>query len=126
MTAPAATEIGRDAYLITSFGKPFVTEGPGNKMREWCNDAGLPHCSSHGLRKAAAVALAESGATASELMAIFGWTNLKTAQIYVEKSNKRRTTANAFDRREQSSSEQNVSLLPPKNVSETNEGKGDE
>jgi hypothetical protein len=50
----------------------------------------------------------------------------KTAQIYVEKANKRRTTANAFDRREQSSSEQNVSLLPPKNVSETNEGKGDE
>ena len=24
----------------------------GNKMREWCNQAGLPHCSAHGLRKA--------------------------------------------------------------------------
>ncbi|WP_092587797.1 hypothetical protein [Rhizobium mongolense] len=59
-------------------------------------------------------------------MAIFGWTKLKTAQIYVEKANKRRMTANAFDRREQYSSEQNVSLLPPKNVGETNEGKSDE
>ncbi|MGM4912883.1 hypothetical protein [Rhizobium sp. 768_B6_N1_8] len=26
----------------------------------------------------------ESGASASELLAIFGWTGLKTAQIYVE------------------------------------------
>ncbi|WFU89878.1 hypothetical protein QA644_27930 (plasmid) [Rhizobium sp. CC1099] len=31
-----------------------------------------------------------------------------------EKANKRRMTANAFDRREQYLSEQNVSLLPPK------------
>ncbi|MFA1673825.1 hypothetical protein ACDY97_13835 [Rhizobium mongolense] len=43
-----------------------------------------------------------------------------------EKANKRRMTANAFDRREQYLSEQNVSLLPPKNEGETNEGKSDE
>lgn len=80
-----ATEIGEDAYLVTSFGKPFVTAGLGNKMRDWCNEAKLPQCSSHGLRKAAAVALAENGASAPALCAVFGWANLKTAQIYIER-----------------------------------------
>ncbi len=54
-------------------------------MRGWCDEAGLSQFSSHGVRKAAAVALAESGASASELMAIFGWTNLKTAQFTSKK-----------------------------------------
>ena len=124
--AIAAMDVGRDAYLLTSFGKPFVIEGLGNKMRDWCDEAGLPQCSSHGLRKAAAVALAESGASASELMAIFGWTNLKTAQIYVEKANKRRMTANAFERRERSIESESVSLSQPQNSNETNEEKSDE
>ncbi|EJJ28075.1 phage integrase family protein [Rhizobium sp. CF142] len=123
--AIAAMEVGRDAYLLTSFGKPFVIEGLGNKMRDWCDEAGLPQCSSHGLRKAAAVALPESGASASELMAIFGWTNLKTAQIYVEKANRRRMTANAFERRERSSEAESVSLSRPQNPIETNEEKSD-
>ncbi len=121
--AISAVEVGRDAYLLTSFGKPFVIGGLDNKMREWCDDADLPQCSSHGLRKAAAVALAESGASASELMAIFGWTNLKTAQIYVEKANKRRMTANAFERRERSIRSECVSLSEPQNSNETNEEK---
>lgn len=35
----------------------------GNKMREWCDEAGLPQCSAHGLRKAGAAIAAERGAT---------------------------------------------------------------
>lgn len=119
-----ATETGSDAYLVTSFGKPFVTAGLG-KMRDWCNDAHLPECSSHGLRKAAAVALAENGATAPELCAIFGWTNLRTAQIYIDKANNRRMAANAFRRRERVAEKESVSLLRCKNANETNERKSD-
>lgn len=125
IAAIEATEVGRDAYLVTSFGKPFVTAGLGNKMRDWCNEAKLPECSSHGLRKAAAVALAESGATAPELCAIFGWTNLRTAQIYIDRANKRTMTANAFKRRQQAKEEESVSLLRGKKANETNEGKSD-
>jgi hypothetical protein len=51
------------------------------KMNDWFDAAGLPHCSSHGLRKAAAVIPAENGATAPELCAIFGWSELETAEI---------------------------------------------
>jgi hypothetical protein len=39
-------------------------------------------CSAHGLRKAAATVAAENGATAHELMAIFGWLSLKEAERY--------------------------------------------
>src|SRR5262245_11232306 len=40
-------------FLTTAFGKPFTAAGFGNWFREKCNAASLPHCSAHGLRKAA-------------------------------------------------------------------------
>jgi integrase len=42
----------------------------------------------HGLRKSAAVFLAERGATVKQLMDWFGWTNPKQAMYYVERANK--------------------------------------
>ncbi|OWK26269.1 hypothetical protein AJ87_02750 [Rhizobium yanglingense] len=39
-------------FLVTEYGKPFSVNGLGNKMRDWCDEAGLFHCSTHGLRKA--------------------------------------------------------------------------
>ncbi|WP_244427733.1 tyrosine-type recombinase/integrase [Sinorhizobium fredii] len=59
------TPTGDLTYLVTEYGRPFTAKGLGNKIREWCDEAGLPHCSSHGLRKAAAVMLAESGVSGS-------------------------------------------------------------
>ena len=40
-------------FLTTKGGAAFTPAGFGNWFRECCNDAGLPHCSAHGLRKAA-------------------------------------------------------------------------
>ncbi len=48
-------------FLQTSFGKSFSANGFGNRMRQWCDEAGLPQCSSHGLRKLMAKRLAEAG-----------------------------------------------------------------
>jgi site-specific recombinase XerD len=87
--ALAATSTGDLTYLVTDQGKPFTINGLGNKMRDWFDAAGLPHCSSHGLRKAAAVILAKNGATAPELCAIFGWQELETAEIYIREAPKR-------------------------------------
>ena len=67
--ALAATPTGDLTYLINDLGSAFTINGLGNKVRDWCDAAGLPQCSSHGLRKAAAVILAENGATAPELCA---------------------------------------------------------
>jgi len=47
----------------------FGRRGFGGKFRDWCNQAGLPHCSAHGLRKATAARLAERGASPHEIMA---------------------------------------------------------
>ncbi len=58
-----ATPSGTLAFLVTSFGQPFTAAGFGNKFRAWCNEAGLQHCSAHGLRKAGATIAAENGAT---------------------------------------------------------------
>jgi len=59
-------------FLLTEFGKPFTSNGFGNWMRERCDEAELPECSSHGLRKAMAKRLAEAGATNAQIKAITG------------------------------------------------------
>lgn len=58
--------------LLTQFGKPFTANGFGNRMRKWCTKAGLPECTSHGLRKAAARRMAEAGCSNKEIMSITG------------------------------------------------------
>ena len=92
------TPFGQEAYVLSDRNKPFTKESFSNAFKRWCVEAGLPHCNSHGLRKAASVHYAESGASAPELMALFGWTNMKTAQIYIAQADKRRMAANAQDR----------------------------
>lgn len=83
-----ATPSGQLVYLVTQFGKPFTAPGFGNKFREWCNEAGLKHCSAHGCRKAGAKIAAENGATAHQLMAIFGWETLRQAEVYTRNANR--------------------------------------
>jgi integrase len=60
-------------FLVTAYGKPFTAAGFGMRFREWCDQAGLKHCSAHGLRKAGATIAAERGASEAQLNAIFGW-----------------------------------------------------
>jgi integrase len=117
--ALAATVMGDLTYLITDQGRPFTIAGFGNKMREWCDAAGLPQCSSHGLRKASAVAMAESGATAPEMCALFGWSKLETAEIYIREARKRVMVDNAFTRLDEHRKRQSVSSSGPKLANET-------
>ena len=63
----AATECGHLAFLVTSAGAPFSATRFGNLFREWCDAAGLPQCSAHGLRKAACRRLAKTGCSARRL-----------------------------------------------------------
>jgi integrase len=92
----AATPItGADTYLVTSFGKTFTANGFGNKMREWCDEAGLPECTSHGLRKLCLVRLAEAGLDAFRIAAISGHKDLREVQLYVEAANRKRMARDA-------------------------------
>lgn len=74
--------------ITTAFGKPFSDAGMGNRMRKWCNEANLPHCSMHGLRKAMSRRLAESGATDAQGMAVTGHKKNETFAYYRAKANR--------------------------------------
>lgn len=68
----AATPRTNLTFIITAQEKPFSAAGFGNWFRECCDDASLPQCSAHGLRKAAARRLAEAGCTNQQIKAITG------------------------------------------------------
>ena len=85
-----ASPTGDLTYIVTSFNKPFTANGFGNRMRKWCNEAGLPECSSHGLRKAMATRLANLGCSTHEISAIGGWETLKEVERYTKQANRKR------------------------------------
>lgn len=92
----AQSPCGDLTYLVTQWGKPFTAAGFGGKFREWCDQAGLNHCTAHGLRKAGATVAAENGATDRELMAIFGWKNAAQVSVYTRKANNKRLAASGM------------------------------
>jgi integrase len=69
-------------FLESDKGQPFSEAGFGNKFRQWCDEAELPHCSAHGLRKAGASIAATNGTTPHQLVSVFGWLSLKQAKLY--------------------------------------------
>jgi integrase len=85
-----ATPSGHLTFLATEFGKPYSGDGFGNWFRRQCRAVGLKECSSHGLRKAGATLAAEGGATAHELMAMYGWDSLKQPELYTRKASQAR------------------------------------
>jgi integrase len=85
-------------FLITQFGKPFTAPGFGNWFRERCNEAGLPHCSAHGLRKAAARRLAEAGCTEHEIASITGHASLREIVRYTKAADQKRLARAAIDK----------------------------
>jgi integrase len=68
----AATPRDNLTFVTTAQGKPFSAAGFGNWFRECCDEAGLPQCSAHGLRKAAARRLAEAGCSNQQIKSITG------------------------------------------------------
>jgi integrase len=83
-------------FLTTEFGKPFTAAGFGNWFRDRCNEAGIPNgYSAHGLRKASATRLVDHGATAHQLMAVFGWTTIGEAERYTRAANKKKLARSA-------------------------------
>lgn len=103
-----ASPVGNLTFLVTEFNKPFTVNGLGNKMRDWCDEAQLFHCSTHGLRKAGATIAAENGATDEELMAIYGWVTKAQTSLYTRKANRRRMAENGIGK-----------LIPEQNSTET-------
>jgi len=95
-----ATPTGDMAFLTTSTGKPFTSPASfGNWFRDRCVEAKLPNeCRAHGLRKAGATIAANEGATAHELMAMYGWARLAMAEMYTRQADKKKLARSASER----------------------------
>jgi integrase len=89
----AATPRANLTFIMTGYGKPFTSAGFGNWFRQRCNEAGLPHCSAHGLRKCAATRLADAGCSVHEIMAITGHRSLSQVAPYTRMAQLKRTVS---------------------------------
>jgi integrase len=85
-----ATPTEHLTFLVTSFGKSFTAAGFGNWFRDRCNEAGLGHCSSHGLRKAACRRLAEAGCSANVIASFRGHRTLSEVSRYTKAADQER------------------------------------
>lgn len=89
--------IGDLAWCCGERGGPFTKESFGNAFAEAARDAGVKK-SAHGVRKIAATVAAENGATAHQLMAIFGWLNIKQAEVYTREAERARLAREAMSK----------------------------
>ncbi|WP_375633232.1 MULTISPECIES: tyrosine-type recombinase/integrase [unclassified Bartonella] len=87
--------IGNKTFICGKNGNKLVKESFGNLFREACNVAGIKK-SAHGLRKLAATRAANSGATVSQLKAIFGWTDDNMASLYTKSADRKRLAIEAI------------------------------
>ena len=94
----AATPGDGLTFLTTELGTPYTPDSFGNRFRAWARAAGVGHCTPHGLRKAAAVRLAELGASAHELKAVLGHKTLKEVERYTRQAEQAGLARSAFDR----------------------------
>ena len=94
----AASSVGQMTFLVTRYGTPFSTSGFGYLFRQECNKAGLPHCTFHGLRHAAARRLADAGCTQHEIGAITGHASLREVVRYTRSSDQKRLAMSAMQK----------------------------
>jgi integrase len=92
----ARTPRDRPSFLETSFGLPFAAAGFGNWFRERCDEAGLPKCTAHGLRKAASRRLAEAGCSNQQIKSITGHKTDKEVSRYTEAADQKRLARQAM------------------------------
>lgn len=92
----AKSPAGNMTLLVTEYGRPFTAAGFGAWFRKRCNEAGLPQCTAHGLRKAGATMLAERGATDRQLMAVYDWTSASQATIYTRAASRKKLAGEAM------------------------------
>jgi integrase len=94
----ATKVIGTKTYIISERRKPFAEGGVlSNKMRDWCDEAGLPECSAHGLRKAIVRRMLEAGATEYQVAAVTGHADLDEIRTYARGISNARLGTAAID-----------------------------
>jgi integrase len=83
-------------FLLTPHGKPFTAQGMSNWFGKRCREAGLSHCSAHGLRKLAATRLANAGASNEHIKSHTGHKTHKEVERYTKAANQSRLNDQAL------------------------------
>jgi integrase len=95
-------------FLITERGRPFTSASFGNWFRKRCNEAGLPQCSAHGLRKCAATRLADAGCSLHRIMAVTGHKSMSSVAPYTKRADQARLAREAFETQIRAERERNL------------------
>lgn len=105
----------RDAgtFLQTVEGKQRSAKALTGDMRRWCDAAGIPECTPHGLRKAIARRMAEAGAAAHVIGAVTGHKTLSEVQRYTEAADRDRLGAAGICLISGTNEEQTLANLDP-------------
>lgn len=84
--------------LVNAFGEKWDGESLRRAVKKHAIDVGLPETLSiHGLRKSAAIALAEAGCTPHQIAAVTGHQSLKNVELYTRAADQRRLAKEAMD-----------------------------
>ncbi|MHA3915608.1 tyrosine-type recombinase/integrase [Halovulum sp. GXIMD14793] len=98
LAATRASKIVGPAYILSERGKPFKsTESLRRRVRKWCDEAKITDRSSHGIRKAVAELLAESGCTQHQIMAVMAHTQSTTSEVYTKGVRRRALAAGGME-----------------------------
>ncbi|MXP25446.1 tyrosine-type recombinase/integrase [Altererythrobacter indicus] len=90
-------ETSPSCFLITKKGTPFTKESFGNFFRRACSEAGLDHCSAHGLRKATLRRMAELEMANSSMKSVSGQTRDETLAEYIRTANQKALAESAIN-----------------------------
>jgi integrase len=98
-------------FVVTARGAAFTAQGLSAWFKEQCREAGLPHCSAHGLRHANATRLANAGAGVNQIAAFTGHKSLREVARYTAKADQARLAQQALRLQLGAESEQELSNL---------------
>lgn len=85
-------------FLRTEYGRQFTSNGFGNWFRARCDEAGLPQCSAHGLRKATSRRAAERGLSNQSIKALTGHVTDSEVARYTRKASQETMADEAMGR----------------------------
>lgn len=87
----------RKTYLLNDYSRSFASgDSLSARFKKWCQQAGLPERSAHGVRKALATLLAEYGCSSRQIMAVLGHTQAQTAEYYTKEVDRAKLTRDAM------------------------------
>lgn len=84
--------------VVNQYGRPFA-KGYTAAFKRWARAAGIPHCTSHGIRKGMAAELANLGASELEIAAYLGQTGTQSVKHYTVGADKLKLATRAAERR---------------------------